>query len=301
MDSVTPRSCTDHFWNTDAVDPVDTVAERLMTSGTSTLPAEIWDLVGCLRATDPMARDRAVYRAAVLAALAARYLLGPGVVTASVIGTGLAAQLQTVIFARHVPCVSHVSVFLTDTPTAPAAAPETAPERAMGTVSGTTGRRRDDGGTDLFRPVFDPRVVDELDLAGIVLVGAASPAESAFGANLVVVGPAGSAAGSDSGVRRPGAPIHLAKGALLVNASGRDLPPALADQVGQVFVDDLTLVETAADHGLARPANARLQPQPRYRLVGDLREVVLGRHVGRTDQEQVLLVELLSSAVPARC
>nr|MDT0659145.1 hypothetical protein [Micromonospora sp. DSM 115978] len=280
MDSPIPRSNADGFWDPDAVDPVDTVAEQLMTGGTSTLSADLWDRTGCHQETGPLARDRAAYHPAVLAALAARYLLGPEVVTASVIGPRRAAHLHIMTIARYVPCVSHVSVFLTDGPAAPA----------------TAAAGRADGGTGQVTPVFDQQVVDELELSGIVLNRAASPAESAFGANLVVViGPVGCPAGPGEG---PGAPVRLAKGALLLNASGRDLPPALADQASQVFVDDLSLVETAAANGLARPARARLNPQQRYQVIGDLRQVVLGEPTGRIKQEQVLLVELLT-AVPA--
>ncbi|WP_428963090.1 hypothetical protein [Micromonospora fluostatini] len=278
MDSLIPRSCADPLPDGDPVDPVDLLAERLMTGGTSPLSVDIWDRLGCPPPAGPHRADQAVRHAAILAALAARHLLGPEVVTASVIGPRRAVQLHTLIFARYVSWVSLVSVFLTDGAATPAtaAAEPTAPAG----------------------PVLDPGTVDELDLAGITLTRAATPAESAFGANLVVViGPTEPTGGE----QRPGPPLHLARGALLVNASGRDLPPALAAQVNTVFVDDLSLVEPAAAHGLARPAYARIHPRPRYRLVGDLRQVVLGERVGRTDPEQVLLVELLSSAIPAQC
>ncbi|MFD2765556.1 hypothetical protein [Micromonospora eburnea] len=281
MDSMIPRPGADPFCGTKAVDPVDTVTERLMTGGTVVQPTGIRGRAGCPGAAGPTTRHRAVYDAAVLVALAARHLLGPEVITTSVIGRGLAVQLHTMILARYVPWISHVSVFLTDEP----ATPEEA----------SSGRAYDD--SDPAPSYFDARVVDELDLAGIALARAASPAKSAFGSNLVVVaGPDG-----PDGHWPPGTPVHLAKGALLVNASGRDLPPGLANQVGQVIVDDLSLVEQAAEHGLARPAQAHHSPQPRYRLVGDLRQVVLGERIGRTNQEQVLLVELLSSAVPQLC
>ncbi|WBB79880.1 hypothetical protein O7606_00235 [Micromonospora sp. WMMD882] len=274
MDSLIPRLCADPLSDAEAVDPVDLVTERLMTGATSPLSTDIGDRLGCPRPARPETPgDRVAFHTAVLAALAARHLLGPEVVTASVIGPGRAVHIHAMVIARYVSWVSLVSVFLTD---------------QVATPDGATSTTTTPDGDAL-----DARTVDELDLAGITLTRADSPAEAVFGANLVIV------VGAADRLPCPGPPPHLAKGALLVNASGHDLPPMLANQIDQVFVDDLSLVGSAAAHGLARPAHARIHPQPCYRLVGDLRQVVRGEHVGRTDQEQVLLVELLSSAVPA--
>jgi ornithine cyclodeaminase/alanine dehydrogenase-like protein (mu-crystallin family) len=278
MDSLIPRPYADLLSAADTTDPVDTVTERLMTGEQSVLSAIGWGRGECPAAPGPLTRVEATCRAAVLVALAARHLLGPELITAAVIGRRLAVQLHTLILARYVPGVSHISVFLTDAPAASGRAAAPAPD-----------------GADQVPSAIDAQLVDELELAGIVLVRATSPARAAFGANLVVV------AGPGDGDRYPGAPVRLARGALVVNASGGDLPQDLADQVGHVFVDDMSLVGRAAEHGLSRPAQVPDRRRSRYRLVGDLRQVVVAEHPGRTGQEQVLLVELLSSAVPARC
>ncbi|WBB73432.1 hypothetical protein O7602_27780 [Micromonospora sp. WMMD1128] len=243
-----------------------------MTTG-SLLPADHRDAAVC--------RPSPADWSALLAALAARYLLDSEVITAAVIGPRLTVQTHTLVLARHVPPISHVAVCLTDAP--PPAAAVTDADPTHGAVP--------------FRSLIDPWVLDELELAGIVVVRAATPGRSAFGANLVVVtGPA-----DDGALPLGDGEVRLARGALLVNASGRDLPPHLAGQVGPVFVDDMSLLARAAEHGLTRPARPRGGHRPSYRLVGDLREVVLAEHVGRTDPEQVLLVELLSNAVPGLC
>ncbi|MFD7656316.1 hypothetical protein ACFV4N_20290, partial [Actinosynnema sp. NPDC059797] len=79
----------------DGTDAVDALAERLMT-GAAVAPA-----------LSSVAAPR--HRAAVLTALSARYLLAPGVVTASVVGGGWAVRAQLDAVARHVPGTSHVA------------------------------------------------------------------------------------------------------------------------------------------------------------------------------------------------
>ncbi|GIF96615.1 acyl carrier protein [Catellatospora citrea] len=280
MGTLFARSGPGELWG-GAADPVDTVAVQLMIGATSILSAEIWDRID---SPAGLPAQRSAYRAAVLAALAARHLLGRGVVTASVIGSRDAAQLHTTVLTRHVPGISHLSVYLTDAATGPqhdTSDHDTRPHRDL------LHRQPSD------RPVFDVQLVEELELAGIVLAPAASPAESAFGANLIVItDPVGYAAGD------PPAAMHLAKGALLVNASGQDLPPAVLAQVNQVFVDDLTLPDTTAGHDLTA-GSLRRHHRAAHRIAGDLRQVVLGENVGRADPDQVLLVELLSSRTAA--
>jgi ornithine cyclodeaminase/alanine dehydrogenase-like protein (mu-crystallin family) len=90
-------------------------------------------------------------RFAVLTALATRHLLAPGVVTASVIGSGLALELQLVALHAHVPDVSHIAV---------ATVGSTPPDQA---------------------------VLDLLDRDGIGLSLVDTPAAAVFGANLVVL------------------------------------------------------------------------------------------------------------------
>ncbi|GAA1371459.1 acyl carrier protein [Catellatospora chokoriensis] len=284
MGTLFARSGPGELWG-GAADPVDTVAVQLMIGATSILSAEIWDRID---SPPGLPAQRPAYRAAVLAALAARHLLGRGVVTASVIGSRDAAQLHTTVLARHVPGISHLSVYLTDGAAGPQRAArhdtsdhDTRPHRDL------LHRQPSD------RQVFDAQLVEELELAGIVLAPAASPAESAFGANLIVItDPVGYAAGD------PPAAMHLAKGALLVNVSGQDLPPAVLAQVNQVFVDDLTLPDTTAGLGPTTDT-VRRHHRGAHRIAGDLRQVVLGENAGRADPDQVLLVELLSSRTAA--
>lgn len=190
-----------------------------------------------------------------LTALAARYLLSPGLVTASILGYGGTTYAPLLLIARHVPQVSHVSVY--------AGAERTGPP--------------------------DPRVIDELELAGIALSAAGSRDDAVFGASLVVItDPAGVA----------GPPMHPAKGAVLVNATGRDLPEEVVGRVGHVFVDDLALLSPAARHGPARPARIATHRLPRCQPAGDLRQLVTGEHPGRSSPEQTFLVELLSVNPP---
>ncbi|MFC6091937.1 phosphopantetheine-binding protein [Saccharothrix lopnurensis] len=126
-----------HHRRHDGADPVDALAERLMTGG------------GVEAALSSVAAPE--HRAAVLAALSARYLLAPGVVTASVVGAGRAVRAQLDAVARHVPGTSHVAVRLLD-------------------------------GEPLDRDL-----VDRLRRTGIGLSVTATAGEAVFGATLVVV------------------------------------------------------------------------------------------------------------------
>ena len=86
-----------------------------------------------------------------------------------------------------------------------------------------------------------------------------------------------------------------AKGAVFVNATGVDLPPALLDGVHAVFVDD--------PEGLADSDRTFVRTHPGRRrfgrghrspsVVADLGRVLAGEHPGRTDHDHVLLVELI--------
>ncbi|MFD7656315.1 hypothetical protein ACFV4N_20285, partial [Actinosynnema sp. NPDC059797] len=118
---------------------------------------------------------------------------------------------------------------------------------------------------------MDRDLVDRLRLTGIGLSVAATAGEAVFGANLVVV----------TDVADPDTwPVRLPGGAVLVNATGGDLPPAVTRAVDVVFVDDLALLRCAPHRGL--PVEA------------DLRQVVTGECAGRTSADHVLLVELLT-------
>jgi ornithine cyclodeaminase/alanine dehydrogenase-like protein (mu-crystallin family) len=172
-----------------------------------------------------------------LTALAARHLLVPREITASIIGTGPAVGAQLSAISRAVPGISHVAVLARDG----------------------------------VRP--DRQVVDHCHAAGIGLSTAATRCEALFGANLVVI----TAPDRD----RRSAP--LPRGTVLVNASGEPLPSGLTAAAQRVVVDDHALL----------PAGSPLVAD------ADLRQVVTGERPGRTDVDQVLLVELLvAGSVP---
>lgn len=273
MDGPTLRLSTDDLCTAIAgVDPVPVLAAELMAArgDGGAAPGVRWeepcgefavleDMATGERCALPAAALRA-YRAAALTALAARQLLAPGVVTASVIGSGLATRLQLMVIARHVPDVSHIAV---------------------------TG--------DRGLPV-STRVVDQLDHAGIGLAVTTHVDEAVFGANLVAV------TGFDADAMRID---HLAKGAVLVNATGRDLPDGLVDGANQVYVDDLALLDSAAGRHFARAHAAGEDPTSSVRrhdgahrdrgIEADLGTVLTGAHPGRTSLDHVLLVELLSA------
>ncbi|MGW6445200.1 hypothetical protein [Lentzea sp. NPDC055074] len=188
------------------------------------------------------------YRLAVLTALATRHLVAPGVVTASVIGSGFALELQLTILRTHVPNVSHIAV---------ATLGNQPPDRA---------------------------VLDRLDRDGIGFSLVETPADAMFGANLVVL----------AGSTRLGA-LRLAKGAVLVNTTGVDLPVALLDGVHAVFVDDQEGLADS-DRTFARTRRETRRGGRGHRspsVVSDLGRVLAGEHPGRTDHDHVLLVELI--------
>jgi ornithine cyclodeaminase/alanine dehydrogenase-like protein (mu-crystallin family) len=93
-------------------------------------------------------------RTAALSALAARVLINPGVITAAVLGAGLAVQFELNVVTRWVPGISHVAVLITS---GAAAVP------------------------------VELRTLDLLELAGISLSIADCAAAAVFGANLVIV------------------------------------------------------------------------------------------------------------------
>lgn len=134
-----------------------------------------------------------------------------------------------------------------------------------------------------FSPL-EPRLVDQLELNGIGLSVSADTAVSVFGANLVVVFDA------DLADLRVG---QLAPGAVLVNATGEELPDRLTAEVDHVFVDDLRLVgQGTRVHSLCGRSRAdRARPS----VTADLGQLLSGRHPGRFRFDDVLLVELLGA------
>jgi hypothetical protein len=118
-----------------------------------------------------------------------------------------------------------------------------------------------------------------------------TPAEAAFGANLVV-------AANDSVTDL--ARLHLgdlARGTVMVNATGHDLSAALLDGVDEVYVDDLASLDDDTDRRVA--ALPRLprrigDPVDGPAVVADLGQLLTHAYLGRGRQDDVLLVELLT-------
>ena len=208
-------------------------------------------------------------RTATSAALAARELVAPGVVTAAVLGSGLAAQASLTLIARQLPGLSHVAMC--------------------------------QAGDESDKPM-EPRVVDELDLAGVGWLVTDDVAEAVFGATLIVTTVAG-AHWPEIG--------QLPRGAVLINTTGEDLPDDLVDAVDQVYVDDLSLIERNSHRYFARTHMAGFNSESpfsgrpdgrRFRgIEADFAALLTGQHAGRTDVDHVLLVELLdANALDAR-
>lgn len=199
--------------------------------------------------------------AAALAAVAARELLVSGGVTVAMLGAAETTQPQLSVVARHVPDISHVALCL---------------EPADGTE------------------LVEPRLVDQLELSGIGLSVMPTLADTVFGANLVIATSQGGARQDLSGLR----PGQLARGTVLVNATGKDLPTGLVDQVGQVYVDDLGLIEAhrerhvVANHLAAAPVTGVPAPP---RITADLPQLLTTRQGGHPRGDDIVLVELLGA------
>jgi ornithine cyclodeaminase/alanine dehydrogenase-like protein (mu-crystallin family) len=200
-------------------------------------------------------------QAAILAAVAAREMLAPGGVTMAMLGPVGDTQSQLSVVARHVPDISHVALC--------------------------------GAGTDAAD--VEPKVADQLELSGIGLSVVPTVAEAVFGANFVII--TNHAAAQDLAELRAG---RLARGALLVNATGEDLPADLVDQVDEIYVDELGLLDCYPDRRVvathlaepnARSATARRGTEPR--IAGDLAQWLTGRHSGRRRPSDIVLVELL--------
>ncbi|HEU5473405.1 MAG TPA: hypothetical protein VFV67_22405 [Actinophytocola sp.] len=120
-------------------------------------------------------------------------------------------------------------------------------------------------------------VLDEIDLAGIGLSVVGIVGKAVLGAKLVVV------TGEPAGQLEIG---QLDRGAVVVNATGRDLPDDLVGAVEEVYVDTPALVGRGPDQNFRR-----IRP----RIDADLGAVCRGTHSGRANPDHVLLVELLSA------
>lgn len=183
-------------------------------------------------------------RAALLAGLAARLLLGPGARTVAVRGAGAAVSPHLMVIVRHRPRVARILV---------------------------------DPGTVRRGGCIDPAALDRVDLAGIQLT--ATTTGSAADLVIVVTVTAG----------RPETGA-LTAGAVVVNASNRDLPDELVAAVDQLYVDDATLIEQHTDRYFVRRHLDGHRP-----VAADLGQVLSGAHPGRTHGDHILLVELLSA------
>lgn len=206
-----------------------------------------------------------VFRTAALAALAARELVVPGVVTAAVLGNGFAAQASLSLIARNLSGLSHVAV---------------CPE------------------SDEVNIPMQPRVIDQLDLAGVGWLMTTAVSEAVFGATLIIA-TIGRARWLEIG--------QLPKGAVLINTTGEDLPDELVDAVDQIYVDDATLIARNPHRYFARmhlagtadhpPPPGRIVSRRPPRVAADFAQVLTGAHPGRTHLDHILLVELLGARV----
>lgn len=204
-------------------------------------------------------------RTAALIALAACELLVPGGLTVAVVGRSGPTQPQLAVIVRHVPDISHVALWLTD-------------------VASTA--------------LVPPELRDQLELNGIRVSVATSLADAVFGANLVIV--------AGDGARRDELDSlqfgQVAGGAVLVNASGHDLPAELIDRIDDVYVDDLTLLETNWDRLVVaahRTATGDVGSGHDTRIVADLGLLLLGRERYPRRAGATVLVELLGVAEPS--
>lgn len=114
------------------------------------------------------------------------------------------------------------------------------------------------------------RLRDQLDLSGIGFSVTEDAHEAVLGANLVVA-PAGGSGFAGIG--------QLARGAVLVNSSGRALVSQVADRVDQVYVDDTVVVDRNEYRGT---------------VVADLSAVLSGGGTRRR-ADDILLAELLGA------
>jgi ornithine cyclodeaminase/alanine dehydrogenase-like protein (mu-crystallin family) len=203
-------------------------------------------------------------QAAALAAVAARELLVSGGVTIAMLGPAGDVQPQLSVVSRHVPDISHVAL-----------------------CSASMGTRE-----------VEPKLADQLELSGIDVSVVPTIEEAVFGANLVIATDP-TASGHDIDELRIG---KLARGAVLINATGRDLPIELVDQVDQVYVDDLGLIDyypdrhvVATHHAEPSVRTATMRRGAGPRIAGDLAQLLTGRQAGSRRTSDVVLVELLGA------
>lgn len=195
-------------------------------------------------------------RVAALTALAANQLLDPGVVTASLIGSGTAGRIQLLAIARSVPDVSHVAVH---SPGGPHASP------------------------------VGNGIAGVLEATGIGLTVAASPEEAAFGASLVVVTEP-LVSGPCLGHLAPGSVLVNATGRSLKEETTGRVSAVYVDDLCLLDGAAGSGCPGSAAGCVPVPEGGR------HGVEADLRQVFTGEHPGRACADHVLLVELLSGA-----
>jgi ornithine cyclodeaminase/alanine dehydrogenase-like protein (mu-crystallin family) len=126
------------------------------------------------------------------------------------------------------------------------------------------------------------KVRDQLELDGIGLTVAAGMDQAVFGANLVII----TSAGTDRLRLR-----QLSRGAVLVNASGADMPADLVEGVDEIYVDDTGMFDECPDRCVVHLASRCAGTK---RITADLGQLLTGRHSPRRHADDVMLVELLS-------
>jgi|GEM_PF-6545409 len=234
-----------------------TEAEVMRPAGCAGRHTAVVDLSSATRFLLPLHALRAV-RGACLAAAAAQLFVPPGAATVSVLGSGLSGELLLRMVVRYVVGVSHVAVC------------------ALGGSA---------------EAVVTPRVVDELDLAGISFAVTSAANEATFGANLVAI-----AGGSAMDVEID----QIAKEAVLVNGSGHDLPVSVVGGA-TIYVDNPRLIRDNGHRHFVKESNGSVGCRHRTRrprsIAGDLSSLLRGGdHVPRAQRTGVVLVELLGAA-----
>jgi ornithine cyclodeaminase/alanine dehydrogenase-like protein (mu-crystallin family) len=194
-------------------------------------------------------------QAAALATVAAREMLVTGGITMAMLGPASEAQPQLSVVARHVPDISHVALC----------------SESMGTKD------------------VEASLVDQLELSGIGLSVVPTVAEAVFGANLVIATDHATSTQDLAELKID----QIARGALLVNATGRDLPTDLVDQVDQVYVDDIGLLDRYPDRRVVATHLAEPTAPGGLRIADDLAGLLAGRQPRRSRTDDIVLVELL--------
>jgi hypothetical protein len=96
---------------------------------------------------------------------------------------------------------------------------------------------------------------------------------------------------------------RIAKGAVLVNGSGWDLPTNVVDGAAKIYVDNMRLLDDNQHRYFVKehqssdraPAANRHSERRSRRIAGDLAGLLSGHQVARSEPEDIVLVEVLSA------